>query len=540
MRRLFPFLVGYRAVGILGAVCKLFEAVLELLVPLVTADIIDIGITSRDTSYILSHGGLLILLAAAGLIFAIFCQYFAAKCAYGFGTKLRRELFRRANTFSFRISDRLGAASIITRISGDTNSVQNGLNLLIRLGTRCPFLILGAAILAMRIDLKLSVIFLCVAPIIALLLWQVTRITIPKHKNNQTILDKIARLSRENLDGTRVIRAFSRQKNETDTMRDASETYANQSVSVGKISAILNPGSFFLMNLGIILILWCGGARVDTGHLTAGELTAFVNYMTQISLSLVRLAELVVTLGKATASAGRISSVLAEESELRDGDRDVNFSSESAPVLAAENVTFSYGDRGAPVLQHISFTLKRGETLAIFGGTGAGKTTLVQLFLRFYDVSVGRILLAGDDIRHYHIQSLREKIGYVPQKPTLFSGTIADNLRVGGPCTEEEMWRALACADASDFVAALPGGLNFEIRGGGKNLSGGQRQRLTIARAVIRNPDILILDDCFSALDAATSAKVRQNLRENLPGVTKIIVTQRPSLAETADVILSL
>ena len=537
MKRLIPYMKGYWKECILGPVFKLLEAIFELIVPLVTAKIIDVGIANRDAGYIWKMGGVMLILAACGLCFAVICQYFAAKCAYGFGTALRRELYHHVNTLSHSEIDRLGTASLITRITSDTNTVQSGLNMMIRLATRCPFLIIGAAIMAMRIDLKLSVIFLIAIPVIGILLYSVTSWTIPQYGKNQSKLDNIARHTRENLDGVRVIRAFSRQQEEIGSYREDCDVFARRSIIVGRVGSILNPASFFIMNMGIVAVLWFGGIRVDTGHLTQGELTAFVNYMTQIALSMVRMAELLVSFNKAAASAKRISDVLAEEPDIRSGSLTAT-EKEQVPVLTFDHVTFAYPD-GEPALHDISFSLNAGETLGIIGGTGSGKSTIINLIPRFYDVTEGSVQLYGEDVRKYTLDSLRDLIGVVPQKASLVSGTIADNLRWGNADADEnQMIEACQIAQAWEFVSQTENGLQTPVAQGGRSLSGGQKQRLTIARAITGKPSVLILDDSMSALDYATDLALRRALQTKMQNVTKIIVSQRATSIQHADHIL--
>lgn len=538
VRRLLPYMKGYWKECILGPIFKLLEAIFELIVPLVTAKMIDVGIANRDTGYIWKMGGAMFLLAACGLAFALICQYYASKCAYGFGTALRRALYRHVNTLSHSVVDRIGTASLITRITSDSNTVQSGLNMVIRLATRCPFLIIGAAIMAMRIDLKLSIIFLIAIPIIGVLLYSVTCWTIPRYGENQGKLDNIARHTRENLDGVRVIRAFSRQDEEIESYRNDCDVFAKRSIAVGRVGAILNPASFFIMNMGIVAVLWFGGIRVDTGHLTQGELTAFVNYMTQIALSMVRMAELLISFNKAAASAKRISDVLAEEPEITDGEKPLTVQGQ-APVLAFDHVTFAYPDGGEAAIHDISFSLRAGETLGIIGGTGSGKSTIANLIPRFYDTTEGTVRIYGEDVRSYTLDSLRQIIGVVPQKASLVSGTIAENLRWGDAAADDaELEHACKIAQAWEFVSQTSRGLETKVTQGGRSLSGGQKQRLTIARALVGHPKLLILDDSMSALDYATDLELRRQLAAEMGDVTKIMISQRATSIQHADHIL--
>ncbi len=538
MKKLLPYMKGYWKECILGPFFKLLEAIFELIVPLVTAKMIDVGIANRDAGYIWRMGGVMIVLAACGLAFALTCQYYASKCAYGFGTALRREMYRHVNRLSHSAIDRLGTASLITRITSDTNTVQSGLNMMIRLATRCPFLIIGAAIMAMRIDLKLSIVFLIAIPVIGLLLYTVTRWTIPRYGENQGKLDNIARHTRENLDGMRVIRAFSRQEEEQASYREDCNIFAKRSIRVGRVGAILNPASFLIMNLGIVAVLWFGGMRVNTGNLTQGELTAFVNYMTQIALSMVRMAELLISFNKAVASAKRISDILAEEPEIV-GGKEVFTVLQNTPILRFDHVSFAYSDSRAPAVHDIDFTLYAGETLGIIGGTGSGKSTIANLIPRFYDVTEGAISLYGKDVRQYTLDALRQVIGVVPQKASLVSGTIADNLRWGNAdASEEALVTACQIAQAWEFVHQTPQGLDTPVAQGGRSLSGGQKQRLTIARALAVRPQLLILDDSMSALDYATDLALRKALEKQMGDVTKIMISQRATSIQHADHIL--
>ena len=511
VRRLLPYMKGYWKECILGPIFKLLEAIFELIVPLVTAKMIDVGIANRDTGYIWKMGGAMFLLAACGLAFALICQYYASKCAYGFGTALRRALYRHVNTLSHSAVDRIGTASLITRITSDSNTVQSGLNMVIRLATRCPFLIIGAAIMAMRIDLKLSIIFLIAIPIIGVLLYSVTCWTIPRYGENQGKLDNIARHTRENLDGVRVIRAFSRQDEEIESYRNDCDVFAKRSIAVGRVGAILNPASFFIMNMGIV---------AGTG------------------MTIVRMAELLISFNKAAASAKRISDVLAEEPEITDGEKPLTVQGQ-APVLAFDHVTFAYPDGGEAAIHDISFSLRAGETLGIIGGTGSGKSTIANLIPRFYDTTEGTVRIYGEDVRSYTLDSLRQIIGVVPQKASLVSGTIAENLRWGDAAADDaELEHACKIAQAWEFVSQTSRGLETKVTQGGRSLSGGQKQRLTIARALVGHPKLLILDDSMSALDYATDLELRRQLAAEMGDVTKIMISQRATSIQHADHIL--
>lgn len=539
MFKLRRFLKHYKKELILGPFFKLLEAIFELIVPLVMAQIIDKGIGNNDSDYVWKMSGLIVVLGICGLIFALTCQFFAAKCAYGFGTELRDALYKHINKFSHAEIDKFGTSSLITRITNDTVLAQNGVNMFIRLAVRAPFLIIGAAVMSMMLDLKLSIIFLIAAPIITLIIIWVMKKTVPMYKKIQKNLDKISLLTRENLDGVRVIRAFSKQEEEKKELIQESSKLSDNAVIAGKISAILNPITFMIMNLGIVAILWFGGIRVDTGYLTQGEITAFVNYMTQILLALVVLANLVVIFTKAASSASRINDIFDTQPSMTDGsDTKLDFNS---PAVEFENVSFSYPDAGELSLNNISFTLKRGEILGIIGGTGSGKSTLANLVPRFYDTTSGNIKIFGKDIKKYSLEELRKLIGIVPQRAALFSGTIADNMRWAKPdAKDEEITSALKIAQAWEFVSKLSDGIKTQISQGGKNLSGGQRQRLTIARALVGNPPIVILDDSMSALDYATDLALRKEIESKLQNTALIMISQRATTLQNADHILVL
>lgn len=539
MFKLRRFLKHYKKELILGPFFKLLEAIFELIVPLVMAKIIDKGIGNNDSDYVWKMSGLIVVLGICGLGFALTCQFFAAKCAYGFGTELRDALYKHINKFSHAEIDRFGTSSLITRITNDTVLAQNGVNMFIRLAVRAPFLIIGAAVMSMIIDLKLSIIFLIAAPIITLIIVWVMKKTVPMYKKIQKNLDKISLLTRENLDGVRVIRAFSKQDEEKKELIQESSNLSDNAVIAGKISAILNPVTFMIMNLGIVAILWFGGIRVDTGYLTQGEITAFVNYMTQILLALVVLANLVVIFTKAASSASRINEIFDTQPSMTDGsDTEFDFNS---PAVEFENVSFSYPDAGDLSLNNISFTLKKGEILGIIGGTGSGKSTLANLVPRFYDITSGNISIFGKDIKKYSLEELRKLIGIVPQRAALFSGTIADNMRWAKPdATDEEIISAIKIAQAWEFVSKLPDGIKTKISQGGKNLSGGQRQRLTIARALVGNPPVVILDDSMSALDYATDLALRKEIESKLQNTALIMISQRATTLQNADHILVL
>ncbi len=536
MKRLLRYLQSYKKELILGPLFKLLEAVFELTVPVVMARIIDVGITNRDSAYVLKMSGLIVVLGVCGLCFAITCQYFAARCAYGFGTELRAALYKHICSLSYSGIDRVGTSSLVNRLTNDTNTVQSGVNMFIRLGTRSPFLIIGAAVMAVTINARLALIFFVVAPLISLIIFLIMRRTIPMYKATQKKLDTAAMQTRESLEGARVIRAFSRQKNETEEFGETVDEIAVSSAAVGKISAILNPAAFMIMDLGIVFILWSGGAKVSTGSLTQGELTAFTNYMTQILLALVVFANLIVTFTKALASANRISEVFAiapEENETaltKGGDGN---------ILEFRNVSFMYDKAGEDSVKNVSFKLRNGDMLGIIGGTGSGKSTLARLIPCFYRATSGEVLVSGVNVNNCELDALRRRIGIVPQKAVLFSGTVRDNMKWRRQdATDAEIIEALKTAQAWDFVSSKPDGLDSFISQGGRNFSGGQRQRLSIARALVGCPDILILDDPTSALDYATDLALRRAIKEKMSETTVIMITQRATSVMDADRII--
>lgn len=539
MFKLRRFLKHYKKELILGPFFKLLEAIFELIVPLVTASIIDKGISAGDSSYVIKMSGVIVILGICGLGFALTCQFFAAKCAYGFGSELRDALYKHINRFSHAEIDKFGTSSLITRVTNDTVLAQNGVNMFIRLAVRAPFLIAGASVMAIILDPKLSTVLLIAAPIIAAVIFLVIRKTVPMYKKIQKGLDKVSLLTRENLDGVRVIRAFSKQEKEQNEILNENETLCKNSVVAGRISSILNPVTFMIMNLAIIAILWFGGNRVYAGELTQGEITAFVNYMTQILLALIVLVNLVMVFTKAASSASRINEIFETVPSMNDGQEfTFDFSSDAVKF---ENVSFSYPDAGDLSLKNISFSLKKGEILGIIGGTGSGKSTLANLIPRFYDIQNGEIKIFGKNIKDYSMTELRKIISTVPQKATLFSGTIAENLRWNNPlATDEEIISALKIAQAMDFVSALPDGINTPVSQGGKNFSGGQRQRLTIARAIVGKPPVIILDDSMSALDYATDLALRKAIDSELSDCAVIMISQRTTSLQNADKILVL
>jgi len=539
MKSLLKYFDGYKKYLFLGPFFKLLEAIFELIVPLVTAKIIDTGIGNNDKDYIIKMGGVMILLGISGLAFALTCQFFAAKCAYGYATSLRKSLYKHINTLSHAEINKLGASTLITRLTNDTNAVQTGVNMGIRLATRSPFLIIGAVIMAVSIDLKLSLILIGAAPIIAFIVYKVMSKSIPMYKQNQKRLDKVSLLTSENLEGTRVIRAFSRQKEEIDEFSSTSDDLSKHAVIVSKISAVLNPANFMILNLAAALIIWFGGIRVDTGSLTQGEITALINYMTQISLSLVVLANLIVFFNKAAAGANRITEIFNINSSLTDGKEDIVATGDT--VLEFSDVSFRYPDASEESVSNISFTLKKGETLGIIGGTGSGKTTIANIIPRFFDVTSGEIKIYGKNIKEYKISSIRKMIASVPQKVSVISGTVAENIRMGNKsATDDEVIDALKTAQAYEFIEKLPDKINAPVLQGGKNFSGGQKQRLTIARAVAAKPEILILDDSTSALDMTTDLNLRRAIADLPENPVVIMISQRATSLKNADKILVL
>ena len=543
MRKLTRFLKGYIKESIIGPLFKLLEACFELIVPLVMANIIDIGIKNNDTSYIFKMGGIMVLLGVWGLACSLTAQYFAAKAALGFGTALRNEMFAHINSLSFSEIDKIGTSSLITRITSDINQAQAGVNLVLRLFLRSPFIVAGAIVMAFLIHVRLTLIFLVVALFISLVIYFIMTKSIPQYKNAQHKLDRVSLIARENLTGARVIRAFSRQKDEMARFEQTTQDLMKTQLLVGKISALLNPATYAILNAGMIAVIWFGGITVYHGTITQGEVIALINYMSQILLALLALANLIIAFTRASASAIRINEVFAVTSTLAESPSPslLEQKEASAPAVEFRNVSFSYHTSEEQVLSHLSFVVKKGETIGIIGGTGAGKSTLVNLIPRFYDVTDGEILIDGRNVKDYSFSALRRKIAVVPQKAVLFKGTIRHNMRWGKKdATDEEIYKALEIAQAREFVDAKSDGLDAEILQGGKNLSGGQKQRLTIARAIVAQPQILILDDSASALDFATDAKLRKAIATQTKDITVFIVSQRASAIKNADNIIVL
>lgn len=545
MLKFARFLKQFKREVLIGPVFKLTEAIFELIVPLVMAQIIDVGIANGDRGYVLRMGGVMVLLGLVGLGCAMICQYCAARASQGFGTVLRSEMFRHINTLSHGEIDQIGTPSLITRITNDVNQLQLAVAMLIRLVVRAPFLVIGATVMALLLDWKLACIFFVAAPLMALVLYLVMSRSIPFYRIIQKKLDRISLITRENLSGVRVIRAFSRQEKEKERFAQASEDQMSTSIAVGRISALLNPLTSAIINLAIAAVIWFGGFRVDAGGMTQGEVIAFVNYLNQILLAMIVVANLVVIFTKAAASATRVDEVLELHPSIVNRVSRPAQEVEGSPEIAFDAVSFAYPDAGAYSLSDISFTVARGQTLGIIGGTGCGKSTLVNLIPRFYEVSQGSLKVDGVDVRDYPMEQLRGKVGIVPQRAVLFSGTLRQNMQWRKQdATDEEIWQALETAQAASFVRKMPDGLDSVILQGGKNLSGGQKQRLTIARALVGEPEILILDDSASALDFATDAALRQAIAKFSAGrgnrMTTIIVSQRANTVRYADQIVVL
>ncbi|MFR4998606.1 MAG: ABC transporter ATP-binding protein [Clostridium paraputrificum] len=543
MFKLIPYLKDFKKECFLGPLFKLLEAILELIVPLVMAKIIDIGVKSYDTSYIIKMGILIIILGIVGLGSALVCQYFAAKASQGFGTKLRNELFRHINSLSHSEIDNIGTPSLIIRIINDVNQLQVAVAMAIRLGVRAPFIILGSAIMAMFINLKLSLIFFLSIPLIVLTLYLVMGKAIPLYRVIQKKLDKISLITRENLEGVRVVRAFSKQEVEKDRFNIAALDHSNTAIKVGKLSALLNPLTFMIMNFSIAFIVWFGGIGVNNGNFTQGEIIAFVNYMTQILLTLIVVANLVIIFTKASASATRVNEVLDTKSSIKEASSStkVQATNNSSKIIEFKNVSFSYNNSKQYSLENISLSINKGETIGIIGGTGSGKSTLVNLIPRFYESTEGEIFINGENIKNYSLKNLRNLFGIVPQKSVLFTGSLRENMKWANKnASDEEILMALDIAQCSDFLSNLKDGLDTSVLQGGKNFSGGQKQRLTIARALVGSPKIIILDDSSSALDFATDLKLRQALNTYAKDITTIIVSQRASSIKNSDKIVVL
>ena len=535
MKKLWKYMRDYRREGILAPLFKLLEASLELLVPLVMAQIIDTGIANGDRGFILSRCGILAALAAVGLVCSITAQYFAAKASVGFAAKLRSTLFKHIQSLSYSKLDTQGTGTLIARITGDINQVQSGMNLALRLLLRSPFVVFGAMIMAFTIDVKAALVFVVTIPLLSIVVFGIMLWSIPMYKKVQARLDKVLGITRENLSGVRVIRAFCKEDEERREFGERNAALTKLQLIVGRVSAAMNPATYIMINLGIAVLIYVGALRVDSGILTQGQVVALYNYMSQILVELVKLASLIITITKALACAGRVSAALDVESDMHGADtmpKEIDTDEE----VRFENVEFGYATGGEPALSGISFSVKKGETMGIIGGTGSGKSSLVSLIPRFYDATGGHVYIKENDVKDYPLGALREMVGMVPQKAVLFKGTIRENLRWGNAdATGEEMERALSDAQALEIVKAKPEGLDSPVAQNGKNLSGGQRQRLTIARALIKKPEILILDDSASALDYATDLALRRSLAALSYKPTVFIVSQRASSILHAD-----
>lgn len=538
MKKLLIYMKGFHKECVLGPLFKLLEASFELLVPLVMAAVIDTGIGNRDRDYIICMCAVLVGLGVVGLACSLTAQYFAAKASVGFAARLRAALFERIQSLSFSDMDVQGPSTLITRMTSDVNQVQNGMNLTLRLLLRSPFVVLGAMVMAFTIDWKAALIFAAVIPLLSVVVFGVMLWTMPRYKQVQAGLDKVLGATRENLTGVRVVRAFGREESETEAFERENNALTHLQVFVGRVSALMNPMTYILINLGTMVLIWVGAIRVDTAIITQGAVVALLNYMSQILVELVKLANLIINISKALACANRISSVLDIEPSLS-GPSDGTKAGSASVVF--RDVELTYTGAGGPSLSGISFAAESGQTVGIIGGTGSGKSSLISLIPRFYDVTGGSVLVGGLDVKSWDLEALRSRVGVVTQKAVLFTGTIRDNLLWGNEnATDDDLWQALQTAQANEFVSAKPKGLDEPVEQGGRNFSGGQRQRLTIARALVRRPDILILDDSASALDFATDLKLRQAISGLESSPTVFIVSQRASSIRHADVIVVL
>ena len=541
MHKLMRYIKGYEKQTILAPLFKMLEACFELFVPLVVAGIIDTGIKNADTVYIWQRCGLLVILAAVGLACSLTAQYFSATAALGFGTALRKDLFRHIDTLSYSELDGIGTPTLVTRMTSDINQVQNGVNLTLRLLLRAPFIVLGALVMAFSISPRLTVLFLAVTVTISLIIWAIMRTTVPIYRDAQNHLDRVTLLTRENYVGARVVRAFARQPDELAAFVQTNDRLKAIQTKAGRISALMNPLTYLVVNLGVIAILVRGGQQVNSGALTQGQIIALINYMSQILVNLLRLADLVISVTRALASGVRVNEILNTRTTMPDPAAAELPPIENAPAVTFDGVTFGYRGAGAPSLTDVGFTAQNGETVGVIGGTGSGKTTLVNLAARFYDADTGSVKLFGRDVKDYSFTQLRRMVGIVPQQAMLFTGTIRENMQWAAPNADDDaIWRALEIAQAADFVRSKPGMLDAPVETAGRNFSGGQRQRLTIARALVPQPKILILDDSASALDFATDAALRKALKEKTKGMTVFIVSQRAASVQRADHILVL
>lgn len=541
MKMIMRFLKDYKKECVLAPLFKMLEAIFELFVPLVVSSVIDKGIVNADKGYIMQMCFMLILLAIIGLVCAITAQYFSAKAAVGAATGMRHSLFAHIQTFSFTEMDTLGTSTLVTRMTSDINQVQNGINMVLRLFLRSPFIVFGAMIMAFTIDVKAALVFVAAIPVLALIVFGIMLATRPMYKNVQSGLDKILGITRENLTGVRVIRAFNKEQDEVKRFKNDNESLNRLQKFVGKISGLMNPLTYVVVNVSIIALIWIGGVRVNAGALTQGQVVALYNYMSQILVELIKLANLIITITKALACAGRIESVFEVTSGMADGSIKEVTAKEEQPSVEFKNVSLTYSGSGASSVEGINFKAMKGQTIGVIGGTGSGKSSLVNLIPRLYDVTQGEVLVDGVNVKDYDIETLRNKVGIVMQKAVLFKGTIRENMWMGKKgATDEQIDEALEISQSKEFVDSKQGRLDYVIEQGGKNLSGGQRQRLTIARAIVRKPDVLILDDSASALDFATDAALRKSIRGMNNSPTVFIVSQRAASLMYADLIIVL
>ena len=549
MKTLLAYLKGYKKESILAPLFKMLEASFELFVPLVMAAIIDVGIANQDKPYIVKMCFVLIALGIIGLVCSITAQYFAAKAATGVGTGIRHGLFEHIQKFTFTEMDQLGTSTLITRMTSDINQIQSGVNLVLRLFLRSPFIVFGAMIMAFTVDVKAALVFVVTIPLLSLIVFGIMLVTMPMYKKVQADLDQVLLATRENLTGARVIRAFNKEEDETKRFENANQILTDAQKYVGRISGMMNPLTYIIVNGAIIALIYVGAVRVDIGDLTQGQVVALINYMSQILVELVKLANLIISVTKAAACLNRVESVLAVKPDMNEGDVRWKSNSSEAdrdlknkiPVVEFSHVSLTYKGTSDTSLSDINFCAEKGQTIGIIGGTGSGKSSLVNLIPRFYDATDGTVKINGRDIKEYQTENLREHIGVVLQKAVLFKGSIADNLRWGKEdATEQEIYEALDISQAREFVDTKQGGLEFQIEQGGRNLSGGQKQRMTIARALVRKPEILILDDSASALDFATDAALRKSIKEMKNQPTVFIVSQRAASIQYADQIIVL
>lgn len=544
MKTLLKYLGEYKKESVLAPLFKMLEATFELFIPLVVAAIIDTGIGNGDKKYILGMCGIMVLLGVIGLASSLTAQFFAAKAAVGFSKKLRHALFDKIQSLSFNEIDTLGTSSMITRMTSDVNQVQSGVNLVLRLFLRSPFIVFGAMIMAFTIDVKAAFVFVVTIPALSVIVFGIMLITIPMYRRVQKSLDKVLGITRENLTGIRVIRAFGKEQDEIDKFNKANDTLTHMQKIVGRVSGLMNPMTYIVINAGIVVLIYTGAVRVEAGIITQGAVVALYNYMSQILVELIKLANLIITVTKSFASGKRLESILKMESTLQmnvDNMEGEDNLKENVPVVEFDHVSLTYKGAGEESLTDINFTVNKGETIGIIGGTGSGKTSLVHLIPHFYEATKGSVKVNGTDVKNYPLNVLREKVGIVMQKPVLFKGTIRENLMWGnGSATEEDINEALLTAQAIDVVQSKEEGLDSEVLQGGKNFSGGQKQRLTIARALVRKPEILILDDSGSALDYATDASLRKAIRNMKESPAVFIVSQRTSSIQHADKIIVL